>query len=162
VPEILPIAGRRLHVSYLGQLKQCKNCFGLGHILATCEKEKTDWLEYVATLHKSGKFPDSLFDGWMPALKQFHSSYKEPQPPPQGEDLRQVLDLNKIARNETRGAQPQAQNWQNHNQGNFNGYQQNYNQGQSRNFRPRGRGYQRGNNRGGRGRQNSSNYFNSY
>jgi len=128
----------------------------------------------VATLHKSGKFPDYLFDGWMQALKQFYSSYKDPTP--QEGDLRDVLDLNRIARNDNRP----NQNWQNQpnqpqgnpnpsNNGNQNQGQYNrnnnasQNQGQYRNnYRPRARGYQRGYARGGRGRQNSSNYFNSY
>jgi len=88
VPEILPIAGRRIHVSYPGQLKQCRRCFGQGHINATCESEaKVDWLEYVNTLLKSGKFDPQLFEGWMQVLKANHPEYQE------NADLRDVIDF---------------------------------------------------------------------
>jgi len=169
IPEILPINGIRLHVSYLGQLKQCRHCFGQGHIQAICEKEKIDWLEYVATLHKSGLFRVDLFDGWMPTLKQYHSSYQEPG----ASDLRQVLDFHKtgIARNNNNrqdsnsSQQNPTQPEQNQQQGVFNF---NSNNGHNKfNNRGRGRGF-RGqrpfNNRGrsrGRGYQ-SSNYLSSY
>lgn len=159
IPEILPIAGRRLHVSYIGQLKQCKNCFNLGHIAATCETNKVDWLEYVATLHKSGKFKPELFDGWMPFLKLHHSDYKEPtlnQPvvPRSG------LDLSNIARNSPVGWQGDIQHqWQN--QGQSNNWQANYQRprGRARGFargNPRGRYQKRGN------RGSSSNFLSAY
>jgi len=190
VPEILPINDKRLHVSYLGQLKQCRNCFGQGHIASTCEVDKVDWIEYVATLHKSGKFDNDLFEGWMPALKQYHSSYKE-----QPADAVSVLDFGQTQRrqNVNQGGQildfGQTQRRQGFNQGgqnnqayNFQGSSQNYsgppnqaNQGvfqfNSNNYRGQGRprannrGF-RGQNRGrarGRGNQApSSNYFNCY
>jgi len=178
VPEILPINGKRIHVSYLGQLKQCRSCFGQGHIASTCEVDKVDWIEYVATLHKSGKFDNNLFEGWMPALKQFHSSYKEPT-----QDSVSVLDFGQPQRRQSNqntqssynfpGPSNQANNqhgFQNTNQGAFQ-FNSNNSRGQ---YRPRGQAnYQ--NNRGnrgqyrgrarGRGRGNqipSSNFMSAY
>jgi len=174
IPEILPIGGRRLHVSYIGQLKQCKNCFNIGHIAATCESNKVDWLEYVATLHKSGKFKAELFDGWMPSLKQYHSDYKDPLP---AQNLQQNnLDLSNIAQNShSRNFNQRAQDLnqgQNQNQWNPNPNFQNnqgYYSGQNNPNRGRGRssfrGFNRGNNRGRfqkRGYSGSSNYFSTY
>lgn len=180
IPEILPISGRRLHVSYIGQLKQCKNCFNLGHIAATCESNKVDWLEYVATLHKSGKFKVELFDGWMPSLRLHHSDYKDPVPTP---NLQQnSLDLSNIARNsnsrnhfQRNQDQNQAQNYsqQNNwnpnyqgNQSNSNNFpQNNFSWGRGRGFRGNNRGNNRGNYRGRfqkRGFSGSSNYPSNY
>jgi len=186
IPEILPIGGRRLHVSYIGQLKQCRNCFDIGHIAATCESSKVDWLEYVATLHKSGKFKSDLFDGWMPLLRQYHSDYKEqvsgaPTPVQRG-----VIDLSNIARNNPvanpsqnpwQNSYPSNSNWHNQsggpqvqgsnpyprNQGyNNNGYPQ---QSNFQRPRGRGRGFYRGNSRGRYqkiGTQGLTNYQSSF
>jgi len=120
-----------------------------------------DWLEYVATLHKSGKFKDDLFEGWLPLLKLHHSDYKEPNP---GNPApRSALDLSNIARNSSNQGNS---NWQ-QNQGQYQG-QGNYNNRPPNNYnrpRGRGRGNFRGNNRGRyqkRGYSGSANYFNTY
>jgi len=118
IPEILPISGRRLHVSYKGQLKQCKNCYSLGHIVATCESQKVEWLEYVATLYKSGKFKAELFDGWLSTLKLHRSDFKEPTqsniPQTSGLDLSNIA-RNSTSNNQNRGFQHQNQRQWNHN-----------------------------------------------
>jgi len=161
VPEILPIAGRRIHISYPGQLKQCRRCYGQGHINATCESDqKVDWLEYVNTLLKSGKFKSQLFEGWMQSLKANHPEYQEQA------DLRDVIDFGRINRpfqgsSQGRNSHPSSQvagigfNLQNQGPSQGNQGNQGYNQGgyqgnfQSNNFQ----GYnQRGRGRFGRGR----------
>jgi len=87
MPEILPIAGKRLYISYPGQLRQCRKCFEQGHASVSCTKSKVDWLDYVLLLMNSGNFRKELFEGWKPALDLY-------RPDPQG-DLRNVINFNK-------------------------------------------------------------------
>jgi len=148
IPEILPIAGRRIHVSYPGQLKQCKRCFGQGHVNATCTSpQRIDWLEYVSSLLKSGKFDEHLFDGWMTSLKAYHPEYQE------NADLRQVLEFGRINRQnqQAQGSQSQSNTTQP-----VQGNQTNQN---TQNQWGQRRGYQgwRGNRGRGRGRGRGSN-----
>jgi len=106
VPEILPIAGKRLYISYPGQLRQCRKCFEQGHQSAACTKTKVDWLDYVLMLMNSGSFKKELFDGWKPALDQYR-----PDPMTTG-DLRNVINFNKAqnqGQTQPQGPQPSSQ-----------------------------------------------------
>ncbi len=70
VPEFLPIAGRKIQISYPGIPKACNNCFVVGHMKRSCKLKKKDWLERVAELRASGEFEDSLFGGWIAILER--------------------------------------------------------------------------------------------
>jgi len=88
MPEILPIAGKRLYVSYPGQLRQCRKCFVQGHSSVNCTNAKVDWLDYVLMLKNSGEFRKELFEGWKAALDLY-------RPDPSNTDLRNVINFNK-------------------------------------------------------------------
>jgi len=69
IPEILPMNGKRVHVTYPGQPKLCRTCLCQGHIAKDCaDLEKTDFLDYVARLLKSGLFKEELFGSWIDSL----------------------------------------------------------------------------------------------
>jgi hypothetical protein len=70
IPEHLPIAGRKVLVSYPGIPKSCNNCYQVGHLKRNCHSKKRDWLHRVAELRASGNFEDELFGGWIPILDQ--------------------------------------------------------------------------------------------
>jgi len=91
IPEILPMNGKRVNVSYPGQPKLCRNCLCQGHIAKECsDKDKADFLDYVARILKSGLFKEDLFGSWIDTLKKFHPDYNRPNP----QDLRQVMSYN--------------------------------------------------------------------
>jgi hypothetical protein len=68
VPEFLPIAGRKIQISYPGIPRACNNCFQTGHLKRNCNSKKVEWLDRVAELRRSEKFEDALFGGWIPIL----------------------------------------------------------------------------------------------
>jgi len=68
IPEYLPIAGRKVQVSYPGIPKSCNNCFQTGHLKRNCKLKKRDWLERVAEIRKAEGFDDSMFGGWIAIL----------------------------------------------------------------------------------------------
>lgn len=108
IPEILPIAGRRLFVTYPGQLKQCKRCFEQGHVSTTCNL-KVDWLDYIIKLISSGEFKIELFEGWKTALTTYGSDILQnvASNPQNTQDLRGILNFNRAPSQPT--AQPTAQ-----------------------------------------------------
>jgi hypothetical protein len=63
IPEYLPIAGRKLLVSYPGIPKACNNCYNTGHMKRNCKEKKRKWVHRVAELRASGDFEDELFGG---------------------------------------------------------------------------------------------------
>jgi hypothetical protein len=70
IPEYLPIAGRKVLVSYPGIPKACNNCYETGHLKRNCKQKKRDWLDRVRELKDSGDFEDELFGGWISILSQ--------------------------------------------------------------------------------------------
>jgi hypothetical protein len=70
VPEFLPIAGRKIQISYPGIPRACNNCYQVGHMKRNCRLKKIDWLHRVAEIKKSGDFEDELFGGWIPILQR--------------------------------------------------------------------------------------------
>ena len=68
IPEFLPIAGRKVQISYPGIPKACNNCFGTGHMKRNCKSKKVEWITRVAELRKTGEFVDSMFGGWISIL----------------------------------------------------------------------------------------------
>lgn len=85
------MSGKRVHVTYPGQPKLCRTCLCQGHIAKDCpDQSKTDFLDYVARLLKSGLFKEELFGSWIDSLKKFHHEFNRPNP----NDLRQVMNFN--------------------------------------------------------------------
>ena len=81
VPEFLPIAGRKIQISYPGIPKACNNCFGIGHMKRNCRNKKKDWLDRVAEIRASGDFEDTLFGGWIPILERERPNSAAPSGP---------------------------------------------------------------------------------
>lgn len=69
IPEFLPIAGRKLQVSYPGIPKGCNNCYKTGHLKRNCKEKKVEWLDRVAGFKATGEFEDELFGGWIALLE---------------------------------------------------------------------------------------------
>ena len=70
IPEYLPIAGRKVVVSYPGIPRFCNNCFQGGHLKRTCKLKKKEWLERVNEMRSTGDFEDDMFGGWIAILDQ--------------------------------------------------------------------------------------------
>jgi hypothetical protein len=68
IPEFLPIAGRKVQVSYPGIPKSCNNCFQTGHLKRNCKSKKRDWLKRVEEIRRTEGFDDSMFGGWIAIL----------------------------------------------------------------------------------------------
>jgi len=150
--------GKRIHVSYPGQPKLCRNCLCQGHVVKDClEQNKTDFLDYVARLLKSGLFKEELFGSWIDSLKKYHHEFNRPNP----NDLRQVMNFNQrgLQRQDLRRSigYPTNQDLRTHIGYNREDYlqnpiqydpQQSYQGQDQRNYNYQGRGYQRGRGRG--------------
>jgi len=189
IPEILPIAGRRMFVTYPGQIKQCKKCFEQGHVSTSCNL-KVDWLDYVIKLMTSGSFRIELFEGWKQALTTYRSDILQnwASNSQNTQDLRQVLNFNRQPNQQpaqssaqSTTSQPQSQQstnqppwsginpWQT-GQGPSQSWNPSQNQGwtqpqswQSGQGRQQGQFFNRGRGRGrGRGRSSQRNFGPNY
>ena len=70
IPEYLPVAGRKVQISYPGIPRACNNCYQLGHMRRNCKASKREWIERVAEMRSTGEFEDELFGGWIAILDQ--------------------------------------------------------------------------------------------
>ena len=70
IPQLLPMAGRRIKIYYRGIQKLCTRCFG-PHIARNCTANKAPWLNYVRSFIESNPEVDSdLFGKWIPILER--------------------------------------------------------------------------------------------
>ena len=54
-PEILAAYGNRITLSFKGVIKTCFKCFGQGHTINVCKKEKASWTKYLQYLKEDLK-----------------------------------------------------------------------------------------------------------
>ena len=70
IPQLLPMAGRRIKIYYRGIQKLCTRCFG-HHIARNCTTNKVPWLNYVGQFIESNPEVDSaLFGKWITILER--------------------------------------------------------------------------------------------
>lgn len=70
IPEYLPIAGRKIQISYPGIPRMCIKCFGEGHLKRNCRNKKMDWIDKVAEFRATGQYTDAMFGKWISILDQ--------------------------------------------------------------------------------------------
>ena len=65
IPQLIPMAGRRIKVYHKGIDKLCTKCFGK-HRKSDCKEEsKTEWIDYVATfISENPDVPTDLYGRW--------------------------------------------------------------------------------------------------
>ena len=64
MPELLPVAGRRIRISYPGVQILCTNCFGKHH-KSKCGSPKIAFKDYVISFaRRNPKFPMSVYGRW--------------------------------------------------------------------------------------------------
>ncbi len=108
MPNILPILGYRIKLTYPGIPAFCKRCWKLGHAHFECEdKFKTNWLEYVGDLYLKEKVTQAMLGSWVDALYKYHPTLKltpinKEQPAIQKEDLRNTLPNNEPEKDDLR------------------------------------------------------------
>ena len=60
IPQLIPIMGKRIKISYQGIQRLCTNCFG-NHAKQYCHSKKVMWHQYVARFKESNpEFPSNL------------------------------------------------------------------------------------------------------
>jgi hypothetical protein len=70
IPEYLPIAGRKIQISYPGIPRACNNCFEPGHMKRNCKSKRVEWIDRVEAMRKTGDFEDELFGGWISIIER--------------------------------------------------------------------------------------------
>ena len=107
MPELLPIAGRRIRVSFPGVRKKCTNCFG-NHPKTVCQSNRLKFTDYVVNfINTNPDFPRSALGRWNDLVGASFSSTNNPSVPQQvkqvngqhqeqqlGRDLVQLPNLN--------------------------------------------------------------------
>ena len=70
IPQLLPMAGRRIKIYYRGIQKLCTNCFGK-HTRRVCQSIKVPWFEYVRKFRTDNhEIPDELYGKWIEILNK--------------------------------------------------------------------------------------------
>ena len=64
IPQLLPMAGKRIKIYYKGIQKLCINCFEPGHQKLRCSNAKKNWLNYVDFFMLSNELPEELYGKW--------------------------------------------------------------------------------------------------
>jgi len=68
IPEYLPVAGKKVLISYPGIPKMCIRCYKTGHLKRNCKSRKIEWIDKVDQMRKTGRFEDALFGDWATIL----------------------------------------------------------------------------------------------
>jgi len=68
IPEYLPVAGKKVIISYPGIKRMCINCYKIGHLKRNCKSRKVEWIDKVDEMRRSGLYEDSLFGEWSTIL----------------------------------------------------------------------------------------------
>ena len=55
--------GKKVRLYHHGMVKQCNNCFGIGHMKRDCKDQKVNWKGYA--VRKTGRFEDLMFGSWL-------------------------------------------------------------------------------------------------
>ena len=69
VPELLPISGRRVRISYPGIKIMCTKCFG-NHHKTRCQSTKQKFKDYVIYFSRMNPdFPDTIYGRWLELIR---------------------------------------------------------------------------------------------
>jgi len=70
IPQLVPIHGQKVKFYYRDIKKLCTNCFEIGHYRANCNKERRQWLTFVAQFME--RFPEiekQMYGRWATLLE---------------------------------------------------------------------------------------------
>ena len=77
IPQMLPMAGRRVKMYYRGIQKLCTNCFG-HHNRRGCQSRRVPWIDYVKNfVDKNPNIPRNYFGKWMDILHKVEKTQEE-------------------------------------------------------------------------------------
>ena len=81
IPNLIPIMGKRVKISYQGIQRLCTNCFG-NHAKQNCQSKKVMWHQYVARFKESNpEFPRNLLPrGGIPRSEVVINDSEPPNP----------------------------------------------------------------------------------
>jgi hypothetical protein len=70
IPEYLPIAGRKVVVSYPGIPKVCNNCYEPGHMKRACRAKRVEWIDKVKEFRDSEEITDEMLGDWVAIIER--------------------------------------------------------------------------------------------
>jgi hypothetical protein len=76
IPQLIPMAGKRVKIYYKGIHKLCTNCFGPGHQRLRCSNAKKSWLNYVDFFMLSNEMPEELYGKWNDRVEEWRNMFE--------------------------------------------------------------------------------------
>ncbi len=92
IPDVLPIRGKRVKLTYPGIPAFCNNCWRIGHTHWDCKRNKANWLEFVEDFFNNRDVSDDMLGSWVESVKKYLPSQggvrkiKANQPPTTSKD----------------------------------------------------------------------------
>ena len=73
IPQLLPMAGKRVKIYYKGIQKLCTNCLKPGHQKLRCPNTRKNWLSYVDSFMLSNELPEELYGKWNNRVEEWRN-----------------------------------------------------------------------------------------
>jgi hypothetical protein len=71
IPDVLPIRGKRVRLTYPGIPAFCNRCWRIGHSHWDCQRNKCNWLEFVEDFYNNREVTDDMLGSWVDAVKKY-------------------------------------------------------------------------------------------
>jgi hypothetical protein len=71
IPDVLPIRGKRVKLTYPGIPAFCNRCWRIGHAHWDCQRNKSNWLEFVEDFYNNREVTDEMLGSWVEAVKKY-------------------------------------------------------------------------------------------
>ena len=76
IPQLLPMAGKRVKIYYKGIQKLCSNCLEQGHQKFRCSNARKNWLNYVDFFMLSNDLPEELYGKWNDRVEEWRNMFE--------------------------------------------------------------------------------------
>ena len=76
IPQLLPMAGKRVKIYYKGIQKLCTNCLVPGHQKLQCPNTRKNWLNYVDYFMLSNELPEELYGKWNDRVEEWRNMFE--------------------------------------------------------------------------------------
>jgi len=76
IPQLLPMAGKRVKIYYKGIQKLCTNCLQPGHQKLRCPNARKNWLSYVDHFMLSNELPEELYGKWNDRVEEWRNMFE--------------------------------------------------------------------------------------
>ena len=76
IPQLLPMAGKRVKIYYKGIQKLCTNCFQPGHQKLRCPNTRKNWLSYVDLFMLSNELPEEVYGKWNDRVEEWRNMFE--------------------------------------------------------------------------------------